>query len=284
MSAHTLIDGQPGDALPLADRGLQYGDGVFRTMLVCKATVEVQAQQLDKLLADARALGLTPPPRDAMATTLSQAASNLGQGVIKLLITAGDSQRGYARAESACRWLLYHSALPAWPAALWHEGIIIGDVGWPLSQQPHLAGLKHLNRLDQVMARRQLSASCQESLMRNLGGQPVCGGMSNLFWFADGHWHTPDLSQGGIAGLMRERILAALAQDGQPPRILNASDQALQQAELLLMCNSVIGLWPVREWRDIHDQSRRRWERPGAHPALAALRTLIPHPWQGEHV
>lgn len=281
MSMNVLIDGQSGARVPAQDRAFQYGDGVFRTMLVWDGAVQALQAQLDKLYSDAAALALEPPQRDTLQQTLAERASGLQRGVIKVLISAGDSARGYARGAGGCRSAVFSAALPPLDRRLWDDGVIMADSSWPLSQQPMLAGIKHLNRLDQVMARQQLAKGCDESLMYDPQGHPVCGGMSNLLWHVDGHWHTPALTQCGVAGHMRARIISRL--DTQV-HSATATREALQHSDVIVLCNSLIGIWPVREWRDSQNRLVHTWQNPGAHAAVKQMRALIQHPWQGEHV
>lgn len=281
MSLDILVDGQPGTQIPAHDRAFQYGDGVFRTMLVWDGAIQALQAQLDKLYADAAALALHAPGREELEHTLKTRALSLHRGVVKLLISAGDSARGYARSANASRWVVFSAPLPALDHSLWRNGVIVADASWPLSENPLLAGIKHLNRLDQVMARRQLPQGCHESLMYDSHGQAVSGGMSNVLWYADGHWHTPALSRCGVAGQLRERIMHRL---DSRLHIVAANREALQRADAIVLCNSVIGIWPVREWRDAQNQRVREWKNPGEHAAVQQLRALIQHPWQGEHV
>ena len=281
MNMDVLIDGQSGASVPAQDRAFQYGDGVFRTMLVWDGAVQSLQHQLDKLFSDADALALKAPERDLLEQTLDDRASTLQRGVLKVVLSAGDSARGYARSHGAYRWAVFSTVLPQLDPRLWHHGVIMADSNWPLSQQPMLAGVKHLNRLDQVMAKRQLPPDCHESLMYDLNGNPVCGGMSNLLWHADGQWHTPALTQCGVAGHMRERILSRLQ---NRVHIVAATREALQHSDATVLCNSVIGIWPVREWRDHQNRLVHAWEKPGEHAAFQQLCAVIQHPWQGDHV
>ncbi len=284
MSIRPVVNGERSLTLPVADRGLHYGDGVFRTMLVWDGKTQAQDQQLRKLRADANALSLPLPDEQTLSAAMDNMAHKLQRGVIKLTITAGDSQRGYARNEGTCRWILSPSALPKLPDSHWRDGVVIRDSSWPLSHHAQLAGIKHLNRLDQVMARRELPSDCHESLMFSADGHPISGGMSNLFWHADGCWYTPALVHCGVAGLMRDRIIGLLENTAQRVETVVPNREDLLESEVMILSNSVIGLWPVREWRDVQNQRFREWAKPAENVAFQHVRDLINHPWQGDHV
>lgn len=279
----TWVDGQVGNCVPLSDRALQYGDGVFRTLLVWDGVVQRLASQLDKLLADAQQIGLKPPPRARLEQELSTIAGRRQRAVIKLVLSAGDSARGYLRGDTPCRRMLSASPLPPWPAAYWSDGIRIASLAYRLSEQPALAGVKHLNRLDQVLARAQLPEGCSEGLLGDQRGLLSSGIMSNVFWWQDGGWHTPPLDRAGVAGSTRADIIRCLDSLDMPVRITQQSLEHCQaQCTALFVCNSVVGIWPVRQWHE------RVFEPPagGGHPSLRGLSRLIrafAHPFKGFH-
>lgn len=247
------INGQAADALPLSDRGLHYGDGVFRTMLVWRGEVVWRDEQLAVLRRDAQQLGLAPPPESLLAEELRLAVSGVSRGALKLILTAGDSPRGYARSAAApCRRIMRLAALPDWPADAWSAGVRVSTLPLRLAAQPALAGAKHLNRLEQVMARAQLPDGCAEGLLRNEQGALQCGIMSNLFWYADGRWRTPAIDNAGVAGLTRQKLMQH--PDLSPATCRSTPQEVFSQASRLFLCNALIGIWPVARWNERHYQ------------------------------
>ncbi len=270
------IDGERGDSVPLTDRAWQYGDGVFRTLLVWRSQVQQLDAQLNKLLADAGVIGLIGLPPQVLREELMRAAQALEFGVLRMSISAGDSVRGYARGNAPLRRVLRASGLPGWPTSYWQRGIHIASLDYAASEQPALAGIKHLNRLDQVMARRLLPQACQEGLILDQRGAVLSGVMSNVFWFQDGCWHTPALHRSGVAGLMRSRLLKMLEDRGFAIRHSEQSlDRTRARCEKMLFCNSLIGVWPVRSW---DGRELPFWE----HGELEDMLDTLDHPYRGQ--
>jgi 4-amino-4-deoxychorismate lyase len=114
-----------------------------------------------------------------------------------------------------------------------------------LARQPRLAGLKHLNRLEQVMARAEWRDEYAEGLMRDTEGLVIEGTMSNLFLVHEGVLVTPDLSQSGVAGVMRAAVLDLAAALGIPSAVRQVTTAMVEGAQELFLTNSLIGLWPV---------------------------------------
>ncbi|WP_335945850.1 aminodeoxychorismate lyase [Pseudomonas sp. G166] len=240
------VDGQPADVLSLKDRGLAYGDGLFETIAVRKGGPVLLDRHLQRLEAGCRRLALKVD-MTALSTELGAYARCLGDGVLKLIVTRGDSLRGYAADPSAtARRILQGSPSAAYPAAHAEQGIRLFPCTVRLSEQPLLAGLKHLNRLEQVLARAEWADSEHaEGLMLDTSGRVIEGVFSNLFLVRDGVLVTADLSRCGVAGVMRAELLFQAESQGIATQITDISLEQLQQADEVFVCNSVYGVWPV---------------------------------------
>ncbi|AIZ32192.1 aminodeoxychorismate lyase [Pseudomonas parafulva] len=244
---HSWIDGQPGSAVNLQNRGLAYGDGLFETIAVRGGRPSLLQRHLDRLAMGCRRLAIdldVPLARDELVAYAAQ----LGEGVVKLMVTRGDSPRGYAPAPGApARRILQNSPLPAYPAAHAEQGISLFDCQTRLARQPLLAGLKHLNRLEQVLARAEWQdPAYAEGLMRDAQGLLIEGVYSNLFLVRDGVLTTPELSHCGVAGVMRGALLDQARALGIEACTAELAQADLQQADEVFTCNSVYGIWPVR--------------------------------------
>ena len=180
-------------------------------------------------------------------------SSDVCSSDLKLILTRGDSQRGYGASPGALpRRILQASPAAAYPEANGLHGIKLFDCATRLAEQPLLAGLKHLNRLEQVMARSEWQdPACAEGLMRDTSGRVIEGVFSNLFMVRDGVLLTADLSRCGVAGVMRAALLAEAGRLGIPCHVTDISLAQLQQADELFLCNSVYGIWPVRAFADL---------------------------------
>ena len=246
------VDGQPADALSLKDRGLAYGDGLFETIAVRGGQPVLLERHLQRLAEGCSRLALAADHGLIRAELVAYAAA-LGDGVLKLILTRGDSQRGYGASPGALpRRILQASPTAAYPEANALQGIQLFDCATRLAEQPLLAGLKHLNRLEQVIARSEWQdPACAEGLMRDTSGRVIEGVFSNLFIVRDGVLLTADLSRCGVAGVMRAALLAEAGRLGIPCHVTDISLAQLQQADELFLCNSVYGIWPVRAFADL---------------------------------
>jgi len=243
------LNGQPLGAGLQRDRGLAYGDGLFETIAVRRGQPRLLERHVQRLAAGCQRLRI-PCDVTQVAGEIRAYAAALGEGVAKLLITRGDGLRGYAPpADPEVRRLLLGSPSPAYPEEHRLEGIALYPCTTRLASQPLLAGLKHLNRLEQVLARAEWSGTeYAEGLMLDQGGRPVEGVFSNLFLVHDGELLTPALDHCGVAGVMRGLILELAARDGLTVRVSPLVLDDLLQADEVFLCNSQYGIWPVRRY------------------------------------
>ena len=246
------VDGQPADSVSLRDRGLAYGDGLFETIAVRDGQMPLLERHLQRAASGAARLRM-PLDVDALRAELLAFAGQLGSGVLKLLLTRGDGLRGYAAPQQPPRRILTGNPPSAWPAQHRAQGVRLYPCQTRLARQPLLAGLKHLNRLEQVLARSEWAdAACAEGLMRDSEGLVIEGVFSNLFLIRDGELLTPALTHCGVAGVMRAEILSRAAAAGLRCRELEVSHEQLLAADEVFLCNSLYGIWPVVALEDWH--------------------------------
>ena len=242
-----LIDGRETTALPADDRGLAYGDGLFETMRLSDGVVPLLDLHLERLAAGCRRLALTPPPAELLVAEIDRVRAGQCDAVVKVMLTRGSGGRGYAPpAEATERRIVSCHALPSWPPANYTDGVGVWLCATRLGRNPALAGLKHLARLEQVMASLEASPpGCAEGLMRDVDGAIVEGIRSNLFVLRDGVLTTPALDECGVAGVMRRFVIEAAATTGLPAAEARLSLDDLQAAEEVFLTSSVFGIWPV---------------------------------------
>ncbi|MEN0107881.1 MAG: aminodeoxychorismate lyase [Pseudomonas sp.] len=240
------VDGRPAQAASLVDRGLAYGDGLFETIGVKSGRPQLFERHLARLADGCQRLSI-PADLALIRTELLAFSAELGEGVAKLLLTRGDGLRGYAAPAAATpRRILLGSPFPAYPASHAEQGIRLFPCVTRLAEQPLLAGLKHLNRLEQVLARSEWQDSEHaEGLMQDLSGRVIEGVFSNLFIVRDGQLLTPDLSRSGVAGVMRAELLAQAQALAIPVAVQPLSLEQLLAADEVFVCNSLYGVWPV---------------------------------------
>ncbi|OAM53002.1 aminodeoxychorismate lyase [Methylovorus sp. MM2] len=244
-----LINGKRDAALSPLDRGLAYGDGVFRTMLVRKGIPCVWDLHYKKLVDDCNALGIVCPSGDQLMGDIDKLFSKKEDAVVKIIITRGESIRGYALPPLAQpSRIVMRSTMPAYPASYISEGVKLHLCDLKLSHQPLLAGIKHLNRLENVLARTEWQdATIADGLMLDIKGLVIETTASNLFARYDQLLVTPDLSQCGVAGVTRQRIIDQASSLGFEVKIADIALSELMQADEIITCNSLYGTWQVRE-------------------------------------
>ncbi len=254
------------DALDPRDRGLAYGDGLFETILVHRGRPVWWSEHLHRLARGCDVLGLSLPDRTFLRAEADALASGCSRGVLKMVLTRGVGERGYMPAAGAVPTLLLALSTP--PPAPPSSGLALRWCTTPLAIQPRLAGIKHLNRLEQVLARGEWSdPAIDEGLLRDSVGRVVSATSANLFIHRDGQWLTPPVADCGIAGTCRDWLLRHVP--GAAEAVLSPAD--VESAEAVVLCNAVRGILPVAALGE------RRWEMPEAARRLAgALATAEP--------
>lgn len=244
----TLVNGQEARHLPVTDRGLQYGDGVFETMALRHGEPLLWQRHLQRLAEGCARLGLRKPDDSLLRQELNRVAGNEARAVAKIILTRGSGGRGYRPdGDAEPTRIVQHLPWPAYPADAQH-GVRVRWCTTRLAQQPRLAGIKHLNRLEQVLARAEWQDDYAEGLMRDSEGLVIEGTKTNLFLVcADGTLVTPDLSQSGVAGVMRAQILDSVASLGLRCRVQAVDMDLVHAAQELFLTNSLIGLWPITQ-------------------------------------
>lgn len=246
------------DGVSASDRGLAFGDGLFETLLWQGGRLQWWPDHWARLATGCRLLNLPLPDEAALLEAIeSEVAAFLHGGstdrhadlVIKLIHTAGPSRRGYPRPallEPTTRILV--SQRPPSVVERFSHGVDVGLAGRPLAAGiPPLAGLKHLNRLPQVLARSAVptDGTVFDLLQCDDAGRVLGGSASNLFWREDGRWHTPPVVGSMIAGTVRARLIRHLAARVEP---LASGRMALCDAALLT--NAVMGVVPIGRLAD----------------------------------
>lgn len=242
-----LVNGVASDTISVHDRGLAYGDGVFRTFMLRAGAPLQWPRQYAKLAADCEALRIACPPADVLARDLAAVAMRLPDCVVKIVITRGSGERGYAQPAAATPVrVVSASPFPHYPQRHYDRGVRVQLCRIRLAAQPALAGIKHLNRLENVLARAEWSdPGIAEGLLRDADDNVICGTMSNIFLIRNSELVTPDLACCGVAGVQRERVLELARSNNIPARIANVSLGELLAADEAFLINSVIGVWQI---------------------------------------
>lgn len=265
----TLVNGVVQDTLSVFDRSLHYGDGVFRTVRVQQGRPQWWAAHMRKLAEDAARLAISAPPLAVWEREVDALLADApAECVLKLILTRGNGQRGYRpTAQAEPRRIVQVSAWPAHIEAVAARGAVVHLCELRLAEQPRLAGIKHLNRLENVLATLEWQPSeADEGLMLDQAGRVICGVSSNVFLVHQGRLVTPRLSRCGVTGVARQHLLTLATQLKLPVSETDIGLNDLLTADEVFLTNSLIRLWPVCRLGD------RRWGEPRL---AATLRRLL---------
>jgi 4-amino-4-deoxychorismate lyase len=251
MSGMSGMSGAGSESsVPVSDRGLQYGDGLFETIACRDGRPRFLARHFERLMSGCARLGIPPPSRVELEAAVAAAAARAAapRSLVKVLLTRGSGPtRGYApplAPEPRC--IVEGFAWPPEPLDAPLRGIALTISDVPATENRLLAGIKHLNRLDSVLARARLAGTgFEESLLCAADGSIVGGSMSNFFAMLGGRLVTPVLDRAGIAGILRGLVLREARQAGWEveERVLWPAE--LAAADEMFVSNVRIGLWPV---------------------------------------
>lgn len=244
------VNGIEKTTVDVKDRGLAYGDGIFTTAKIIDGQVILLDQHIERLILGCQQLKLIVPLLKSLKSQLQSVAQLYTQAVLKVMITAGSGGRGYSRSglsESDANIILIVSDYPEHYKALALHGIDLGISKQQIGMSPMLAGLKHLNRLEQVLLRDELDQRSEDDLVvTNCQGQVIEASCANLFYWQGGQLCTPDLSLSGVNGLIRQAILTKYPET----KICQTRLIDLSEANAMFICNSLMGIMPVKTYNN----------------------------------
>jgi 4-amino-4-deoxychorismate lyase len=248
-----LVNGVPAKHVAADDRGLHYGDGLFETIAVIAGEPRRWMRHMARLESGCARLGIPTPDTGAFLDDARTLCAGRDRAVLKLIVTRGRGGRGY-RPPSAPQptRIAVCSNWPEWPARIADEGARVRYCRMRLGRNPVLAGIKHLSRLEYVLARAEWGNEYDEGLLRDDAGNVVEGTVSNVFAVSRGALYTPDLSQCGVAGIMREAVMEQAQRLGLAVHTRPMTRDDIAQADELLLTNSLHEVWPVTQLEKQH--------------------------------
>lgn len=243
-----------------------YGDGVFRTMRMRAGMPVWWPDHYAKLTDDCMRLALPAPSEPEWQADLARVASVLPDATVKLMVTRGIGRRGY-QVSPPVNSNRIAIAYPQGDADDPANGIVARICSLRLGSQPRLAGIKHLNRLENVLARMEWDdASIQEGLLLDEADRVIGGTSCNLFILKGRLLRTPRLDRNGIAGVARERLLRSLGRLGLAGETTDLELAEVLAADAVFCSNSLMGLRWVKRIDDTD------WP---LHPLFHTLRTCL---------
>jgi 4-amino-4-deoxychorismate lyase len=236
------------DSVPATDRGLAYGDGMFRTLQVRAGRAVHWERHVEKLAADCGRLAIACPAADVLHEDVMAVTAEQPDAAVKIIITRGIGARGYRPTiDARANRVVIATPLPVYPERYAMEGVMAHLCRIRLGTQPALAGMKHLNRLENVIARAEWEEGpYAEGILCDEQGDVISGTMTNLFILEGERLSTPDLSRCGVAGVTRALVLERAVTAGIASSIERIALDRVVRADEVFLVNSLIGLWPVR--------------------------------------
>lgn len=239
-----LVDGEISTLVPASDRGLLYGDGVFETIAVVRNVPRFWQLHMDRLAAGCERLGLQQIPQSVLLREVQTVSAGEIACVVKIVVTRGTSGRGYAIIPDAEHRRIVSAH--AWPQDIRQQaeaGIQARVCDLRLGVQPALAGIKHLNRLEQVLARAEWTDPLiDEGILLDAEDHVISGISGNIFLVSGDRLLTPRMDRNGVRGVMRAAILQAFAPRCEQRRI---HLDMLPEAHEIFICNAIRGVRPV---------------------------------------
>ncbi len=245
MSSRVWVNGSADARIDTDDRGLLYGDGLFETILFVGGVAPLWRRHMQRLLRGCERLLLPAPDIATLAREATEVIKGMERAIVRITLTRGKGVRGYAPPQNPeCTRVVAAFAPPSIAQDWYARGIRVRFADLTLASQPHLAGIKHLNRLEQVLARAEWNdPEIVEALLFDMEDHVICATAANLFVARDGRLSTPALDHCGVAGVARAEVLNALPQT----QVRDIGRDELMQADEIFLCSSVRGILPVRE-------------------------------------
>lgn len=257
-----LINGHAQDQLAVSDRATQFGDGSFTTARIVDGNICHLEAHLQRLQVACEKLRIAFSHWSTLRQEMTMLATGHDSGVLKVIISRGSGGRGYSamNCQAATR-ILSVSAYPAYYSQWRKQGITLTLSPIPLGRNPYLAGLKHLNRLEQVLIRSHLEQTdADEALVLDSEGWVTECCAANLFWRKGNVVYTPRLDQAGVNGIMRQFCIRLLAQSSYQLVEVQASLEESLQADEMVICNALMPVMPVCACGDVSFSSATLYE------------------------
>lgn len=252
------INGEIQECIDARDRAVQFGDGCFTTARVVNGQVEWLEAHLQRLQQGCERLLITDVDWPVLRGEMRAAAATRSDGVLKAIVTRGSGGRGYSAAGcTRPTRILSVTAYPAQYHRLRQQGARLALSPVQLAKNPLLAGIKHLNRLEQVLIRTRLEQTgADEAVVLDTDAMLVECCAANLFWRTGERVFTPDLSASGVNGIQRQRVMQQIIALGLSLCEVRAGIEVLTAADEVFITNALMPVLPVRQVETRHYASR----------------------------
>ena len=245
------VNGKLTNKINIKDRSVQYGDGVFETIAVKAQLLEFWKEHYQRLNRGCKVLRIKCPSELFLKREINNFIKKIKKKkfILKIIISRGEGGRGYQPPEkSKPTRIIGVYSWPNYPKINYKKGVKLGVCKMRISSQPYLSKIKHLNRLEQIIARSEWKKkNISESIMLDFNDNIIEGTMSNIFGVKKNVYYTPSTTLSGIEGIMRNKILQFLKKTKKKYKIKKINLKELLNFDEVFICNSVFGIWAVRQ-------------------------------------
>ncbi|MCF2950391.1 aminodeoxychorismate lyase [Paraglaciecola aquimarina] len=243
-----IVNGLYQTDIDIADRALQYGDGCFTTIALRNACLEFYDSHIQRLKLACEKLQISFLKWDELTRNVLSSVTDIDQDmVVKIIISRGVGGRGYS--SQGCNnpsYIITHHSMPAHYHEWQKQGIELIESPIKLAKQPLLAGIKHLNRLEQVLIKQQLiTTNYPDALVCDTEGSLIETSIGNVFWKKGNQWFTPDMQYCGVEGVMRNQVICLLESKHIKVHVVQQALADLANIQEMFICNSLMQIVPV---------------------------------------
>lgn len=245
---YSSVNFQPSTSVDITDRGLAFGDGIFTTGKIVSGHLQFMSDHMLRLQMGCRHLNIDSVNWQNVENEIVKACKGSELACLKVIITAGQQGRGYSR-QGCSRGNVLITVLP-FPIHYLHwqeQGIILGESSFKLGLNPQLKGIKHLNRLEQVIIRNELDGlTTDEVVVSDINENVVECNTANLFWIKGNYVYTPSLENSGVEGIIRAKVIEKL----NNVKVVSRPIDDLYHADAVFITNSLMGVVAVNQIND----------------------------------
>lgn len=237
--------------VPIDDRGLLYGDGLFETMRADGGHVAWLDRHLRRLYNAAERMRIDIPETPAlMAAAVNELVRQNGAGdlAVRLTVTRGPhaGRTPFREARGPATRIITARPLPDFGPDFFARGIRAITVDCPSRDASPSRGLKTLAYLDFLFYRDWADQNdAFEAILIDTAGRVVEGSSSNVFVVKDGAIATPDARVGLLPGVVRDVVLEAVREMGAPVEERTVFSGELTDADEIFVTNSLVELVSV---------------------------------------
>ena len=243
-----LVNGKPSSSISIFDRGFLYGDSVFETILVIEKQPKNLKLHFDRLKKGCLLLGIQNLNYNLLEKYIKKSLNDVNNCVLSINITRGTfKKRGYSiNIRIKPNIILTTTNIPKYPKEYYKNGIKTKFSKIILSDNNNLPKIKHSNRLEQVLAAKEITENYPEIILCDKKDYIVEGVSSNIFFIRDNVFYTPQLENNGVEGIMKSLVIKLLKRNKYIIKSVKIKKNKINNFDAAFFCNSVRLIWNIK--------------------------------------